>query len=137
MKNFQSGIFALSVITQNISKSISPNHCCPDMVLVFYYPRVLSSYSHMGPFCFPNKNKWQQRLVRIQGKGNPHSLLVGLQTDTLTMVITMWSSQKANNRVSTWPSYATVWNLTYDYRNWYLLHRHFLRHVHCHFIHNS
>ena len=42
------------------------------------------------------------------GKKNPHSLLMGLQTDVVILEISVENSQKAKNNSAIWPSYATT-----------------------------
>ena len=46
-------------------------------------------------------------LVRTQRKGNPRTLLVGMQTDVATVENSMEISQKTKNRSTVWPRNST------------------------------
>ena len=65
-------------------------------------------------------------LVRMQRKGNPSALLVGMQTDRATLANSVEVPQKMKNRTTLWPSKCTTRYLPKGYKNGDLK-----RHMHC------
>ena len=57
-------------------------------------------------------------LERVQRKGNPLTLLVGMQTNTATMENSAEIPQKTGNRTVTWPSNPTAVHTHQRNQNW-------------------
>jgi hypothetical protein len=55
---------------------------------------------HSSQNGYHQKHKQQQMLVRMQGKKNPYTMLVGMQTNTSTMESSMEIPQKTKNRTA-------------------------------------
>ena len=56
-------------------------------------------------------------LARMQRKGNPHALLVGMQTGAATLENRMEAPQKIKNRTTLRPSNCTTRYLSKEYKN--------------------
>jgi hypothetical protein len=65
---------------------------------LFYILFISSIFFNIDDKCFP--------------LGNPHSMMMGLQTITHIMEIIVETSQKAKNKFMVWPSYSTLWNIS-------------------------
>jgi UDP-N-acetyl-D-mannosaminuronic acid transferase (WecB/TagA/CpsF family) len=53
--------------------------------------------SHLRQHGYPQENKQQQMLMKMQGKGNPHVLLVGVKISPATIENSMEVHQKAKS----------------------------------------
>ena len=67
-------------------------------------------------------------------KGNPLTLLVGMQTSTGTMENSVEIPLKSGNRTAIWPSNPTAGHTPWRKQNW---RRHMYPNVHCRTIYNS
>ena len=74
-------------------------------------------------------------LERVQNKGNTPPLLVGVQTNTVTVEINMAHSQKTENQYTLTPNNTSPGNI--PKRCSVLKQGHLLNYVHSSFIHNS
>ena len=73
-------------------------------------------------------------LERVWRKGNPLTLLVGMQTSTATMENSVKIPYKTGNRTATWPSNPTAGHTHLGNQNW---KRHMYPNVHLSTVYNS
>ena len=73
-------------------------------------------------------------LERVWRKGNPPTLLVGMQTSTATMENSMEIPLKATNKTTIWPHNPTTGHIPRGNHNW---KRHMCPNVHCSTVYNS
>ena len=71
---------------------------------------------------------YKQTLQRVQRKGNPLTLLVGMQTSTVTTENSVEIPLKIENRTAIWPSNPTAKHIPQGTQNW---KRHRYPSVHC------
>ena len=74
--------------------------------------------SHAGQNGCYQKVYKQYMLERVQRKGNPLTLLVGMQTSTATMENSVEIPLKTGNRTATWPSSPTARHTHRGNQNW-------------------
>ena len=90
--------------------------------------------SHTGQNgCDPKVYK-QYTLARVWRKGNPLTLLVGMQTSTATMENSVEIPLKTENRTALWPSNPTAGHTHRGNQNW---KRHIYPNVHHNTVYNS
>ena len=68
------------------------------------YQRMLSITSHQSQNCHHKQVNKQQVLARLWRKGNPCTVLVGIQTGAATVENSMEFPQKTKNGTALWPS---------------------------------
>ena len=73
-------------------------------------------------------------LERVWRKGNPLTLLVGMQTSTATMENSVEIPEKTGNRTALWPSNPTAGHTHPENQNW---KRHVYPSVHRSTVYNS
>ena len=77
---------------------------------------------------------YRQMLERVWRKGNPLTLLVGMQTRTATMENSVEIPLKTGNRTALWPSNTTAGHTQWGNQNW---KRHVYPNVHHSTVYNS
>ena len=77
---------------------------------------------------------WYIKLFGVWRKGNPLTLLVGMQTSTATMENSVEIPLKTGNRTALWPSNPTAGLTHRGNQNW---KRHMYPSVHCSTVYNS